>query len=43
MTDMSWEELNRAQAVAVELYREIEQLPPRPAAAEVGTPAATAP
>jgi hypothetical protein len=35
--------LNRAQAVAVELYREIEQLPPRPAAAEVGTPAATAP
>ncbi len=43
MTDMSWEELNRAQAVAVDLYREIEELPPRPAAAEMGTPAATAP
>ena len=43
MTDRSWEELNRAQAVAVDLYREIEELPPRPAAAEMGTPAATAP
>ncbi len=34
MTDMSWEELNQAQAVAVDLYREIEELPPRPAAAK---------
>jgi uncharacterized protein len=26
MTDMTWEELNRAQAIALELFRQVEQM-----------------
>ena len=43
MDGMSWEELNRAQAISVELYRELEKLPPRPAETELGVPAETGP
>lgn len=42
MSAMSWEELNHAQAIAVDLYRQLKNLPP-PQAEPVDTPSAPFP